>query len=153
MQRMLVADDDAAIRSILRDFLEDEGYDVDETESGAGVLAALGSKDGNVPDLVLMDIRMPDKGGLDVLRELAAGKKHPAPPHNPQPFDPGAQQRVENDRRDVGQGQHHRHHHHRLRDERQTGQPQLHSVPPVEEAVHPARLCARSPVQTPGLFR
>ncbi len=75
MQRMLVADDDAAIRSILRDFLEDEGYDVEETESGAGVLAALGKKDGNIPDLVLMDIRMPDKGGLDVLRELAAGKK------------------------------------------------------------------------------
>jgi two-component system, NtrC family, response regulator AtoC len=75
MQRMLVADDDAAIRSILREFLEDEGYEVSETASGAGVLSALAGKDGAVPDLVLMDIRMPDKGGLDVLREMASGKK------------------------------------------------------------------------------
>jgi len=71
MPRLLVADDDQAIRSILRDLLEGEGYDVDETESGAGVAAALGSKNGGKPDLVLMDIRMPDTSGLEVLRDLS----------------------------------------------------------------------------------
>jgi len=75
MQRILVADDDAAIRSVLREFLEDEGFDVDEAADGARVLAALGNRDGAgsgvspLPDLVLMDVRMPDKTGLDVLRE------------------------------------------------------------------------------------
>ena len=75
MQRMLVADDDASIRSVLRDLLEDEGYDVDETESGAGVLSALTGKNGSIPDLVVMDIRMPDKTGIEVLRELSAMNK------------------------------------------------------------------------------
>ncbi|MCC6313131.1 MAG: sigma-54-dependent Fis family transcriptional regulator [Thermomicrobiales bacterium] len=76
MQRMLVADDDAAIRSILKEFLEDEGYDVAEAGSGADVLAALASKDGSAPDLVLLDVRMPDKTGLDVLRELSNANKN-----------------------------------------------------------------------------
>ncbi len=75
MQRMLVADDDASIRSILRDFLEEEGYDVEETESGAGVMSALTGKNGGIPDLVVMDIRMPDKTGIEVLRELSALNK------------------------------------------------------------------------------
>ncbi|MDI3341309.1 MAG: sigma-54 dependent transcriptional regulator [Sphaerobacter sp.] len=70
MERILVADDDAGIRQLLRDFLEDEGYDVSEAETSSEVLAALNS-DGNAPALVLMDVRMPDKSGIDVLRELS----------------------------------------------------------------------------------
>ena len=72
MPRLLIADDDAGIRSVLRQSLEDEGYDVDETGNAAGVIAALRAGDGR-PDLILMDVRMPDRSGLDVLRE-AAGK-------------------------------------------------------------------------------
>jgi len=69
MQRILIADDDASIRGVLRDFLQDEGFDVAEADHGAGVLSALESGNGARPDLVLMDVRMPDKSGLDVLRE------------------------------------------------------------------------------------
>ena len=69
MQRILIADDDASIRGVLRDFLEDEGFHVAEADHGAGVLSALESGNGARPDLVLMDVRMPDKSGLDVLRE------------------------------------------------------------------------------------
>lgn len=69
MERVLVADDDADIRALLRDFLESEGYDISESPDGAGVLAAFDS--GDPPDLVMMDVRMPDKSGLDVLRELS----------------------------------------------------------------------------------
>jgi two-component system response regulator AtoC len=69
MQRILIADDDAAIRGVLREFLDDEGFDVSEAENGPQVLEALqGSEDGR-PDLVLMDVRMPEKTGFDVLRE------------------------------------------------------------------------------------
>ena len=75
MHRMLVADDDASIRSILREFLEDEGYVVEETDSGSGVMSALTGKNGSMPDLVIMDIRMPDKTGIEVLRELSALNK------------------------------------------------------------------------------
>ncbi|HYO30740.1 MAG TPA: sigma-54 dependent transcriptional regulator [Thermomicrobiales bacterium] len=70
-----MADDEASIRSILRDLLEDEGYAVEETESGAGVLSALTGKNGPIPDLVVMDVRMPDKTGIEVLRELSALNK------------------------------------------------------------------------------
>jgi two-component system, NtrC family, response regulator AtoC len=69
MQRILVADDDAAIRGVLRELLEDEGYDVAEADDGGDVLSALTGGNGARPDLVLMDVRMPDKSGLDVLRE------------------------------------------------------------------------------------
>ncbi len=77
MQRILVADDDAAIRAVLRELLEDEGYEVAEAANGAEVLSALGQAPlgaesdgaGPVPDLVVMDVRMPDKTGIDVLRE------------------------------------------------------------------------------------
>ena len=73
MQRILVADDDAAIRAVLREFLEDEGFEVDEAVDGSAVIAALTSAGG--PGLVLMDVRMPDKTGLDVLREAPAVTK------------------------------------------------------------------------------
>ena len=73
MQRILVADDDAAIRGVLRDLLEDEGFQVSEADNGVGVLSALSSSNGSRPDLVLMDVRMPDKSGLDVLREAGTG--------------------------------------------------------------------------------
>jgi two-component system, NtrC family, response regulator AtoC len=69
MPRILVADDDAAIRGVLRDFLQDEGYDVLEAENGPEVLGALnGNKDAQ-PQLVMMDVRMPELSGLDVLRD------------------------------------------------------------------------------------
>lgn len=71
MQRILIADDDASIRSVLKEFLEDEGYAVTEADGGAGVLTALNERDAR-PDLVIMDVRMPDKSGLDVLRESPA---------------------------------------------------------------------------------
>lgn len=70
MERILIADDDAGIRQLLRDFLEEEGYDVTEAETSAEVLSAV-SSDGNAPALVLMDVRMPDKSGIDVLRDLS----------------------------------------------------------------------------------
>ncbi len=69
MQRILVADDDAAIRGVLRDYLEDEGYDITEAENGPQVLEALKSDNGAGPHLVLMDVRMPELSGLDVLRD------------------------------------------------------------------------------------
>lgn len=70
MERILVADDDAGIRGLLRDLLEDEGYGVTEAARSGQVLEAL--KDtGEIPDLVLMDVRMPDKSGIDVLRDVS----------------------------------------------------------------------------------
>jgi two-component system response regulator AtoC len=71
--RVLIADDSAAIREVLREALADEGYDIAEAESGDEVLAVFGNGDGGArPDLALMDVRMPGKDGLEVLRTLRA---------------------------------------------------------------------------------
>ncbi|MFN8512871.1 MAG: sigma-54 dependent transcriptional regulator [Thermomicrobiales bacterium] len=66
-RHILVADDEELIRSALRGLLEGEGFVVSEARTGLEVQAALASRD--CPDLVLMDVRMPDKDGLSVLRE------------------------------------------------------------------------------------
>ena len=77
MSRILVVDDDAGIRTLLRELFEDEGYDVDEAANGGAVLDALSSSD--APSLVLMDVRMPDITGIDVLRKLSDKSDGPFP--------------------------------------------------------------------------
>lgn len=69
MDHILIADDDAGIRGMLRDFLEDEGFTVEETDDSDQVAEAIRGED--PPILVLMDVRMPKKSGIDVLRELS----------------------------------------------------------------------------------
>jgi two-component system response regulator AtoC len=64
-----VADDDASIRAMLQDFLEDEDFDVSVAFDGEQVLASL---DTSKPDLVLMDVRMPKLDGIGVLNEMKA---------------------------------------------------------------------------------
>ena len=65
---ILVIDDDAAMRGYLRIVLEREGYEVAEASDGnEGIAACHG---GALPDLVLTDLVMPNKGGLETIREL-----------------------------------------------------------------------------------
>lgn len=66
MPHILIAEDEEAIRELLREFLEGEGFAISEATDGLQVQAALAEKR---VDLVLMDVRMPKKTGLDVLRE------------------------------------------------------------------------------------
>jgi two-component system, NtrC family, response regulator AtoC len=72
--RILIADDSAAIRDVLREALVDEGYEVSEAASGDDVLAEFNGNGAPKPDLVLMDIRMPGKDGIEVLRALRASR-------------------------------------------------------------------------------
>jgi two-component system, NtrC family, response regulator AtoC len=78
MPRILVADDDTGIRSLLRELLEDEGYDVTEAANGAVVVEAFADSS-TQPDLALMDVRMPDLTGIDVLRALSEKSDGPSP--------------------------------------------------------------------------
>jgi two-component system response regulator AtoC len=73
--RVLIADDDASIRSLLTDMLSDEGYEIMEVKSGAEVLRAVPKVE---PNLVILDFKMPDMDGIEVLRRLSAqGQKVP----------------------------------------------------------------------------
>jgi len=67
--RILVVDDEPDIRELVRDILEDEGYQVTVAENG---LAARKSFAQHVHDLVLLDIWMPDVDGITLLKEWSA---------------------------------------------------------------------------------
>src|SRR5882724_334234 len=62
---VLIVDDEAAIRESLRMILEYEGYRVDEAGGGAQALAKVGER---LPDAVILDIKMPEMDGLELLR-------------------------------------------------------------------------------------
>jgi len=64
--RILVVDDEADIRGLLKEILAEEGYEV---EVAADAAQARTSRATHVPDLVLLDIWMPDTDGITLLRE------------------------------------------------------------------------------------
>jgi two-component system nitrogen regulation response regulator NtrX len=64
--RILVVDDEADIRGLLKEILSEEGYEV---EIAADASQARSSRAAQVPDLVLLDIWMPDTDGITLLRE------------------------------------------------------------------------------------
>jgi len=66
-ERILVVDDDPGIRSVLRGYLEQAGYRVVEAATGEAALDAL---DDSAPDVVLLDVGLPDIDGLEVLRRI-----------------------------------------------------------------------------------
>ena len=66
-QRVLVVDDDKAVRESLRRSLEFNGYEVHLAGDGAEALAGIGALD---PDVVVMDVMMPRLDGLETTRAL-----------------------------------------------------------------------------------
>jgi two-component system, NtrC family, nitrogen regulation response regulator NtrX len=62
---VLVVDDEASIRDSLRMILEYEGYRVDEAGGGSQALAKVADR---MPDAVILDIKMPEMDGLELLR-------------------------------------------------------------------------------------
>ena len=69
MNRLLFIEDDDGIRLAIRLALEDEGYQIDEARDGRTGLALF---ERNEPDLVLLDLRLPDMVGFDVCRSMRA---------------------------------------------------------------------------------
>ncbi|MCE9598537.1 MAG: adenylate/guanylate cyclase domain-containing response regulator [Spirochaetia bacterium] len=64
---ILIVEDDAIQSQILREFLELLRYEVREAEDGAQARAALNEE---MPDLILLDVNLPDISGLDLLKEI-----------------------------------------------------------------------------------
>ena len=72
MARILIIDDNEEIRRLLRRVLESASHEVLEAGDGAEGLKCIGSQQ---MDLVITDIFMPEKDGLEMLREMR--KTHP----------------------------------------------------------------------------
>ena len=66
-KRILIVEDNELNMKLLNDVLEAYGYDIVKTDSGAAVLELART---HRPDLVLMDIQLPDVSGLDAVRRL-----------------------------------------------------------------------------------
>ncbi len=77
MRNILVVDDDESVRSLVRDVLEVEGYDVDLAEDG---FAALRRIDAHRPDCVVLDVMMPGMDGHAVLQRIRAADGGPGLP-------------------------------------------------------------------------
>jgi len=67
MAKVLVVDDEPAIRLLLQAILAQEGHDVDTAADGVEALAAV---QGELPDVVLLDLSMPNMDGWHFLEEL-----------------------------------------------------------------------------------
>jgi two-component system phosphate regulon response regulator OmpR len=67
MEHVLIVEDDALVRDMLADYLGQHGYDVAQTDCGAGMRAELARR---VPDAVLLDVNLPGEDGLSLARYL-----------------------------------------------------------------------------------
>jgi CheY-like chemotaxis protein len=67
MKKILVVDDEANIRELFREELEDMGYEVTTVGDGSEALSLL---DRTLFDLVTLDMRMPDMDGIETLRKM-----------------------------------------------------------------------------------
>ncbi len=74
--RILIADDDPLLRSLLVHRLTADGHDVLVAEDGAKALAAIAEQN---PDLIVLDALMPVMDGFEVLRRLKSGQLSKAP--------------------------------------------------------------------------
>jgi DNA-binding response OmpR family regulator len=73
-QRVLVIDDEAHIRELVRLYLQREGFEIDEAEDGEAGLAAAG---GRTYDLIVLDVLLPRRDGWQVCREIRARSRVP----------------------------------------------------------------------------
>ena len=71
MKKILIVEDEEDVRNVLTDFLADEGYIM--LQAGDGLQGIEVAKK-ELPDLVLLDMRLPKMSGLDVIRELRANQ-------------------------------------------------------------------------------
>ena len=73
-RRILIVDDELELRSMLRRYLENEGFEIAEASNGADGLDRIRV---GPPDLVILDIGLPDGDGIELLRKIRSVSEIP----------------------------------------------------------------------------
>ena len=76
-KRVLLIEDEPNIIEAIRFILSRDGWTVETQSDGAGAVAAVEAKQ---PDIVILDVMLPNKSGFEILRELRALPGHAARP-------------------------------------------------------------------------
>lgn len=74
MENIVVVDDDKEIAELLQIYLRNEGYELKVFHSGTEALCYLSEHD---PDLLLLDVMIPDMDGFEILRKIRKRKYYP----------------------------------------------------------------------------
>ena len=74
MSKILIVDDEQGIRDVLREYLELEGYEVDDAADGMEAIRKAKAKD---YDLIVMDVMMPKLDGYSAVKEIKKDKDVP----------------------------------------------------------------------------
>ncbi|MGA9523448.1 MAG: response regulator [Myxococcaceae bacterium] len=69
MPKLLLVDDDRFVRTTLKDILEEHGYELAEAANGREALERVQA---DAPDLVLLDLFMPEMSGIEALSRIRA---------------------------------------------------------------------------------
>lgn len=78
MKRILIVEDDTDLQELLQQGLSREGYAVSVASNGKEAVAALTLRDGDRPDLVVLDVRMPNMDGIETMGHILK-LKHETP--------------------------------------------------------------------------
>lgn len=73
MKPILIVDDEAIVRDSIGDWLRSAGYQVETAETGEEALEMVEKKEFSI---LILDVRLPGKSGIQVLREVKASKPH-----------------------------------------------------------------------------
>ena len=71
-RKIFFADDEEKTRTLLRNILQDNGYETLEAGSGPEAMEMI---KGSLPDLILMDIMMPESDGAEIVHQLQQNPK------------------------------------------------------------------------------
>ncbi|HNY65128.1 MAG TPA: response regulator [Deltaproteobacteria bacterium] len=75
MKRILVVEDDKNIQRLLQEELTDEGYGIDIVSDGKEALAYLEGANGQKPDLIILDLRMPRMNGFETMGNIIKSRQ------------------------------------------------------------------------------
>ncbi len=69
MQKILIVEDELGLAELLRDYLQAAGYLTEALHEGMGVVERVREEP---PDLLLLDLMLPGRDGIDISREISA---------------------------------------------------------------------------------